>query len=118
MRLTAQKRMLYTEVEKFSSFFDAYELHAKIDKRKNIGLATVYRFLNTLEKHGEIHSFMCNNKKIYSHNKTNHVHFTCEKCKKIKHVTLKNVDFLKEISDHKICHFQIELVGFCDQCRE
>lgn len=117
-RMTNQKKLLYEEVKNFTTFFDAYELHEKItQKNGDVGLATIYRFLNRLEQEGDIHSFLCNNKKIYSLDKTNHVHFTCEKCGGVKHLTIKNVDFLKEITKEKVCHFQIELTGTCDSCK-
>ncbi len=117
-RMTNQKKILYEEIKQFSSFFDAYELHARIVKKnQRIGLATVYRFLNTLESDGEIHSFMCDNKRIYSNNKRSHAHFKCEKCSDIKHIQIKNVDFLHESVNDEICHFQIELSGICSNCK-
>ena len=117
--MTNQKKMLDEELKKFSSFFDAYELHARIVKKdQRIGLATVYRFLNTLESDGEIHSFMCDNKKIYSNNKKSHAHFKCERCGKLKHINIKNVDFFKESINDEICHFQIELSGICSDCKK
>ena len=118
VRMTYQKKILYEEVKHFTSFFNAYELHTDATKKdKKIGLATTYRFLNTLEKEGEIHSFSCNDKKIYSNKKTSHAHFTCEKCGKLKHIILKNVDFLSEVMEGEICHFQIELKGICSGCK-
>lgn len=116
-RMTRQKKLLFETAQTFSSFFDAYELHAKTMKLdKRIGLATIYRFLTTMENDGEIHSFMCGNKKIYSNNKKSHAHFRCEKCGKVKHIDIKNVDFLNESRD-EVCHFQIELSGLCAACK-
>lgn len=118
VRLTKQKKILHEQIKKFKSFFGAFELHnAVLNKDKRIGLATVYRFLKHLETDGEIHSFMCDKKKIYSNNKISHAHFKCEKCKKIKHINVKNVDFLNEFSEEDICHFQIELTGLCSVCK-
>ena len=118
VRMTYQKKILYEEVKHLTSFLNAYELQAKATKKdKKIGLATTYRFLNTLEKEGEIHSFSCNDKKIYSNKKTSHAHFTCEKCGKLKHIILKNVDFLSEVMEGEVCHFQIELKGICSGCK-
>jgi|SRR3989344_1662784 len=118
-RMTRQKKMLYDETKRISSFFDACELHANVLKKDpGIGLATVYRFLNLLENEGEIHSFMCDNKKIYSNNKKSHAHFRCEKCAEIKHIQVKNVDFLHKSTHDDICHFQIELIGVCSECKQ
>ena len=116
-RLTKQKRILYEEMQKFDSFFNAEELHHKVAK-KELALATIYRFLNTAEDTGEIHAFLCNNRKIYSLSTKNHIHFTCEKCNETKHVKIKNVDFLKENLPGKACHFQVDIKGVCEKCLE
>ena len=118
-RMTKQKKILYEEIKQLSSFFDAYELHARVmQKDRGVGLATIYRFLSMLENEGEIHSFMCANKKIYSNSKKSHAHFKCERCGKLKHIQIRNVDFLNESIDDDICHFQIELTGVCSECKQ
>ncbi|HLC52103.1 MAG TPA: transcriptional repressor [Candidatus Nanoarchaeia archaeon] len=116
-RMTKQKRLLYEEIKRLSSFFDAYDFYNQISKTyPKVGIATIYRFLNNLENDGEIHAFFCNNKKIYSSNKTSHAHFKCEKCEKLEHINIKKVDFLKETYNGEVCHFQIELTGICSEC--
>ena len=118
-RMTKQKKILYDEIKQFKSFFNAYKLHTVIAKKhKKFGLATIYRWLNKLEKEGNIHSFVCGSKKIYSISKTNHVHFKCEKCRKIIHINIRNIDFIKELTNYDVCHFQIELTGTCSGCRK
>ncbi len=117
MRTTKQKNILLQAIQSSKSFFDAAALHKQvltIDHR--IGIATTYRFLKQLEEKGEVHSYLCANRKIYSVSKQNHVHFTCESCGKMTHLTLKNVDFLKQEITDEICHFQIDLVGVCKEC--
>ena len=114
--MTMQKKVLQREIGMMGSFFDAYELHARIAKKeKGIGLATVYRFLNTLENEGSIHAFVCDDRKIYSSGKRNHAHFRCEKCGASKHMYIKDAGFLKQVAG-KACHFQIEVTGFCSEC--
>ena len=113
-RMTAQKKQLYEEIKNCPPFFDAYELHQRT--KKKIGLATIYRFLSVLESDGELHSFTCENKRIYSRDKTSHAHFRCEKCNRTEHIKMKNVDFLKSV-DGEVCHFQIEIVGICTACK-
>ena len=115
MRLTNQKMILLERINTFNSFFSAEAIYQTV-KEKNVGLATVYRFLKSLEEKGEVHSYLCNNRKIYSRKKDNHIHFTCEKCNLIKHLTAKNVDFLQEITDGQVCHFQIDVAGICKNC--
>ena len=114
-RITRQKQRLYQATQEFTAFFNAEELHRKV-ARHIPGLATIYRFLNSLENSGEIHAFLCNHRKIYSLSKKNHAHFTCEVCGAISHVALKNVDFLKENIPGKACHFQIDITGICEKC--
>ncbi len=109
---------MHGELQKMTTFFDAYEFHSRISgKDLHLGIATVYRFLNDIEKKGEIHSYLCENRKIYSLNKNNHIHFTCEECGGKKHLPLKNVHFLKEIVTGEICHFQIDIKGICRECK-
>ena len=117
--MTNQKKLLIEEIKSFSSFFNAIDLYNNIIKKNpKVGLATVYRFLSSLENNGNIHSFVCENRKIYSMNKTNHAHFTCKTCGKLKHINIKNIDFLDEITGDEICHFQIELTDTCSECKE
>lgn len=117
MRITKQKKDLNDVMSTFSSFFDAEELYAKVSRKNTkIGLATVYRFLKNQEEQGKIHSFMCENRKIYSISKKNHVHFTCEECGKRQHITAKKLDFLKTAVSGKVCHFQIDISGICEKC--
>ena len=115
-RNTAQKRIIEEEVNNFSSFFDAEQLYAKVlTKRRNIGIASVYRFLKKFVDEGKIHSYLCNRKTIYSVNIKNHCHFTCEKCRESRHVNIKKLDFLKNEIKEEICHFQIDITGLCDK---
>lgn len=116
-RMTIQKKILYEEVQKCKGFFDAQQLLEAGSKRhKKIGLATVYRMLNTLEKEGKIHSFICNNRKIYSIEKKNHIHFHCDRCNLVSHIEIKTADFLNHKSIAEVCHFQLDITGVCKKC--
>ncbi len=116
-RLTRQKQVLSEGISTFKGFFDAYELHAWTMKRNpKMGMATIYRFLKELEEHGEVHSYLCEQRKIYSRGTKNHVHFTCEHCGNIEHIPLKRVDFLDQVIAGKACHFQIDITGICKEC--
>lgn len=118
-RMTKQKKLLYEETNKFHKLFDAYLLHEKIiQKDKGIGIATVYRFLNDLEKKGEIHAYICDNKRMYSTDTKSHIHFQCEVCRTFKHIDDANVDFLKKLTREDICHFEINISGVCAKCKE
>jgi len=117
MRQTRQKELIEQEIASFSSFFNAEELYDKVSKKnKSIGIATIYRFLNNLVKIGEIHSYTCDRKTIYSNSRKNHCHFTCEKCGEVKHIDIRKLDFLKKEIKGEICHFQIDVTGKCEKC--
>ena len=114
-RNTIQKELLEEYTNKMPPFFTADTLFSKV-KNKNIGIATVYRFLKQKTKQHLLHSYICEKKTVYSKQKTNHCHFTCQICKRSFHFDTKNIDFLKKDLDAQICHFQIDVTGVCKEC--
>jgi len=117
VRKTKQKQIIEKEVRKFKSFFYADELYHEVNKQKNvIGIATIYRYLKDLINRGEIHSYQCNRKTLYSFSKENHCHFICKKCASLTHINLKKLDFLHEEIKGKICHLQLDITGTCEKC--
>ncbi len=118
-RETKQKKIIQKEVDSMNFFFTAEELYGRVSKHdKNLGIATVYRFLRDLKKNRKIHFYVCNRKALYSLKNMNHSHFVCESCGKIDHLNINLVDFLKNFISGEICHFQIEVNGVCDFCRK
>lgn len=118
-RMTNQKKILYGEAKQLKSLFDAYKLHANARKKdERIGIATTYRFLNSLESKGEIHSFICDGRRVYSNDKISHAEFKCENCGVSKHINVRDLSFLKGITDSHVCHFQIAIMGLCHKCEE
>lgn len=114
-RQTQQKDLLTREIARFDLFFSAEELFSKV-KSKNIGIATVYRFLKEAEKNHELHSYLCNRRALYSRNKHNHCHFICQNCNKIIHFNIDSIDDIAKKVKGDICHFQIEITGLCQEC--
>ncbi|MEK6905376.1 MAG: transcriptional repressor [Nanoarchaeota archaeon] len=116
-RSTQQKQLIMQEITNFNSFFNAEELYHEASKKNpKIGLATIYRLLNDLTKNGDIHSFQCNRKTLYSNSKKNHCHFTCERCRERKHIDIKKLDFMDAQVEGEVCHFQIDVTGVCKRC--
>lgn len=113
MRKTKQKQILEEELEKIIFFFSAEELHNKV-KDKNIGIATVYRFL----KDKQLYSYLCDRKKIYSKEKRSHCHFLCEETGKVIHFDISSLDFLKNKIPGTISSFQLEVKGRCKDCQK
>ncbi len=116
-RNTKQKELIKNELKSFKSFFAAEDLYKKVkNKDEKIGIATVYRMLNELSKGEKLHSYLCGNKTVYSTGSRNHFHFICEKCSKVSHIEVKNIDFIKKKIKRNICHMQIDIYGVCDNC--
>lgn len=116
-RLTQQKQLLEEDIASYSSFFNAQDLLQKAGKRNSqLGLATIYRYLNEQVNAGKLHSYTCNRRTLYSTSRKNHCHFHCEKCGEIKHIQLQKLDFLKQSIEGELCHFQIDVSGVCIKC--
>jgi len=116
-RNTKQKELISQELHKIESFFNAEDLHSRVKKKdKDIGMATIYRFLNEAKRKGDLYTYTCDRKTIYSKGKKSHCHFECEKTGKIIHFDIENIDFLKDKIPGTIKSFQLEVKGICTDC--
>ena len=115
-RKTKQKEFLRKEVEKFKAFFSSEDLFEEA-KKKNAGIsiATVYRFMNEEVKKGNLHSYQCDRRTVYSKRKQ-HCQFLCQKTGDVIHFDVDSIDFLKKKIPGSIVSFQIEVVGLCESC--
>lgn len=117
IRNTKQKEIIDKEIRRFKTFFTAQDIYEKVKSiDKDIGLATVYRFLKYLRKNGEIFSYTCYGKFVYSKEKKSHCHFICEETGKVIHFDVDSLDFLKNKIPGSISSFQIEVKGKCKDC--
>ena len=117
-RQTKQRTIIGEEVRKFSTFFTAEEILARVHERDpKIGIATVYRYLNDAEGVERPHQYYCDRRKVYSFHSDNHCHFVCTICGRTSHFNLERLDFLRSGLKGRICHFQIDVHGVCDTCR-
>jgi Fe2+ or Zn2+ uptake regulation protein len=118
-RATRQKEVIAQELKKINSFFNTEELYEKVKlKEKNIGMATIYRFLKEANNNGELFTYTCNRRTVYSKGKKSHCHFECEKTGKIIHFEIDNIDFLKDKIPGTITSFQLEVKGICNKCEK
>ena len=118
-RITRQKTIIEEELNNFITFFTAEELLSKSQaKDKRIGIATIYRFLKDKTTKDSIHSYYCDRRQIYSRQKNNHCHFICTNCGKTTHFNVKDIDFIKKSINGKVCHFQIDIHGICNECNK
>jgi Fe2+ or Zn2+ uptake regulation protein len=116
-RNTLQKEVLQKALESIDTFFSAEELLLKVmHYNKNIGIATVYRFLKQAKRSGKLYSYECNRRTIYSKDNKSHCHFICENTGKIIHFEIDSLDFLKDKIPGTIKSFQIEVRGVCSDC--
>jgi Fur family ferric uptake transcriptional regulator len=118
-RKTRQKQIISQELSKIDSFFNAEDLYQKVKrKERNIGMATIYRYLNEAKSRKDLYAYTCNRKTVYSKGKKSHCHFECEKTGKIIHFDIDNIDFLKDKIPGTIKSFQLEVKGICNKCNE
>lgn len=116
-RKTRQKNIIDKEIKRFKTFFTAEDLYEKVKViDKSIGLATAYRFLKKLRKNGNIFSYTCGGRLIYSNENKSHCHFACEETGKVIHFSIDSLDFLKDKIPGSITSFQIEVRGLCNKC--
>src|SRR3989344_9321713 len=117
-RETRQKSAIEELISKSNKFFTAEEVYSQLKKKNpKIVIATVYRFLNELQKDRIVHIYSCERKKLYSKKEMSHSHFICEFCGIKKHLEIKKIDFLKNFVSVDICHVQIEINGICVDCK-
>ena len=115
-RVTKQRELIQSKFDSINSFFGAEELFEKVRQiDSSIGIATIYRFLNELNKDNQIFSYKCDRRTIYSKQAKSHCHFVCEKTGKVTHFSIDSLDFLKDKIPGSINSFQIEVRGVCDK---
>lgn len=118
-RNTRQKELIESVAGTMENIFTADDLYkSAAGKEKGIGIATVYRCVKLLCEKGVLHSYKCGRRKVYSNKSSNHCHFICHKCGKSEHFDVRNLDFLKEVVDADVCHFQLDVYGLCRKCSE
>lgn len=110
-RTTKQKMFLENALPSLGNFFSAQSLYDIASKEgKEIGIATIYRFLNSKVEKGDLFVYQCGNKSVFS-SKRSHCHFIDEASGEIRHIDLKSLDFLKELELGDISSVDIEIKG-------
>ena len=123
---TEQRKELLDYMIKNSKKFvkaDEIEKHLK-NNNINIGLTTIYRFLNSLEKQGKVRVELREHTKYYqyiSEECNNHYHLQCKKCGKLIHLHCDEIEELK-VHIAKKHDFEIDsmatIIGICSECQE
>ena len=106
--------------DRFISSEEIYK-HMK-ENSQNVGLTTIYRFLDFLEKNNNVRVDIKNHTKFYQYikqNCTDHFHLKCKKCGKTIHLECQEFE---KVSNHiKEEHkFNLDnntiIYGTCEEC--
>lgn len=127
-KFTIQKKIILEEIINVNKHISAKEIYEKVRSR-NIGLATVYRALNSFTQIGIIKEVKIDETSYYElkifGGKPLHVHFKCTKCNKIldiddKELMLEYIKINKKLENKNsidIIDADIMLIGICEECR-
>lgn len=106
-----------------NKFFNAEEIYEYL-LRKNIevGLTTIYRYLNILEQENRVRVILKNHTKYFqflvTHN-SNHLFLKCSKCGKFMDLDCKEFENISKhiMNEHKFkLDENIVITGICDSC--
>ena len=88
-----RKDLLDYMIKNTENFVNADDIEKYLKNKKiSIGLTTIYRFLNSLEKQGKVRVELKDHTKYYQYileECTNHFHLQCKKCGKIVEIVNK-----------------------------
>jgi Fur family transcriptional regulator, ferric uptake regulator len=123
-RQTNQRRAILNALEQAPGPLTPQELLEQASKEhENLGLATVYRNLNSLEEHGDIVAVHLPNDttRYEPAGRAHHHHFRCEHCKQVFELGAKcPVAILEGVTlpgGFKVVHHELTLYGLCPQCQ-
>ena len=125
---TNNKLNIMNYINKYSGSFSAQELYNEmVNCGENIGLTTIYRYLDELvSKNKLVKTYNEKNVAVYQLlvecNHENHFYLKCESCEKIIHV---DCECIETLSNHLMKHhnFLIDknnlfISGLCNDCRD
>ena len=118
-----RKKLLLFLMSNKDKFLSAEDVEKYVEKEKmNVGLTTIYRFLNSLEKQGKVRVELKEHTKYYqyiSDECEHHYHLKCKKCGKITHLDCEELEEIKKhiLEEHKfIIDSKFEIYGICGKC--
>lgn len=119
---TKQKKLVFNSIKELRQSFNAKDIYNIINLNEEVvGLTTIYRYLEDLEKDNIIKKAF-DNKYIYLEKCTckNHFYLKCKECKKTFHL---DCDCILEIKSHvsEKHNFILDdnsiLLGVCENCK-
>ena len=116
-RITSQKEIILDYLKSVETHPSAEAVYSVAKKRlPRISRGTVYRILKSLKEKGAIQEIPGEISR-YDGNTSPHIHFFCEKCRKIFDVFEKcGIVKNKKLKVGKIKNYQIYFYGNCKKC--
>ena len=122
MYMTKQKKEILKILKKKQNEFTVKDIYDELNN--DVGLTTVYRFIEYLKKNGKLITRVDDNTIYYQYvnscDNDNHFYLKCEKCGVLKHVDCDCINELnKHISkehDFKFNKNKIIINGICKNC--
>ena len=118
-----RKKLLQYLIDNKNKYISAEDIEKYVEKEKiNIGLTTIYRFLNSLEEQGKLRVDLKEHTKYYqyiSDECENHYHLKCKKCGQITHLDCEELEEIKDhiLKEHKFnIDSKFEIYGLCNKC--
>ena len=121
MRLTDQRRLILAVVQSADTHPTAERVHAAVRRRlPRVSLATVYRNLRLLARHGLLTEIQAGPSIRFDARVHRHHHFTCSDCGRIFDLD-EPVDPRLEArvaaeTGFRVSHHRIEFFGLCGRC--
>jgi len=121
LKVTPQRTAIYKELAQTDRHPSTEMIYKNIkDYFPNISLTTVYRTLETFEKHGLIAVVnLLYNAARYDANLSPHHHIVCIKCKKIEDIYDNSVNYTNfddKIQDYEVVGYSVLFNGICSDC--
>jgi Fur family peroxide stress response transcriptional regulator len=122
MKITPQRVAIYRELASTDEHPSAETIYNRIKRYyPNVSLTTIYRTLETFERHGLISVVnTLYNAARYDANIDHHTHLVCVVCKKLEDIyddTLSGFDFSGK-TDYKILGYKLLINGICSECQK
>lgn len=121
---TNQKEKIVEVIKKLDCDWTIKDIYEKLNRE--VGLTTIYRFVNLLESKGTVNKNIGNDNTTYycylaECDEDNHFYLKCDSCGKLEHI---DCDCIKDLTKHILKEHEfttnqdhIILNGICKNCR-
>ena len=124
VRHTKQKDAVMAQLRGCDDFISAQELHRKlVDSGLRIGLATVYRQLNSLVDSGAADTVRMDGQQLFRlcGDDAHHHHLVCRKCGKTIEIDPPSESWVRKVAvghGFTVESHTLEVFGLCPDCQE